>query len=67
MGGKAGAEKISGALRTEGESLSETPSPHRVPSNQQTNQTKHKINNCGAEAREEEDRGSRTIVAQIFN
>jgi hypothetical protein len=60
VGGKTGAEEIDGTLRTGEESLSETQGrhPHRVSNNQQTKQTKQKINNGRVEAREEGDRRS---------
>ena len=53
MGSKAGAEEISDALRTGGESLSETP---RAVLTQSAKQPKKK--NCGTEAKEEGDRRS---------
>jgi hypothetical protein len=61
VGGKTGAEEIDGTLRTGKESLSETPwaAPTRVSNNQQTKQTKQKINNGRVKAREEGDRRNR--------
>jgi hypothetical protein len=62
VGGKVGAEETGGALRTGGESLSETPRAAPTQSAKQpTNQNKqNRKNDGGTEAREEGDRRSGT-------